>query len=131
MSKFVVKNRRITVEQELYTYSIAEDAEGIQLLLYRDRRPMVRLRQNWTEAWGINLYRPGVVAQVIRYYWQKGAQTEPQFLYREPELFSKLTDLCFSAEEQAEKEHFLQICARTRAWLESKNPDKIKRSTTV
>ena len=62
MARFEVKSRRITVDQTLYTYSVAQKREGIQLLVYRDKRPFLRLEQDWTEAWGINLYRPGVVA---------------------------------------------------------------------
>ena len=119
MAKFVVKSRRITIEGELYTCSISQGMEGMELLVYQNKGPFFRLRQNWVEAWGINLYRPGVVARAIRYYRRKEAQREPQFLCREPELFSELVDLCFSAEDQKEKERFLQICAQMRAGLES------------
>ena len=70
MARFEVKSRRITVDQTLYTYSVAQKREGIQLLVYRDKRPFLRLEQDWTEAWGINLYRPGVVARIIRHYRQ-------------------------------------------------------------
>ena len=112
MAKFVVKSRRITVEGELYTCSISQGMD-------QNKGPFFRLRQNWAEAWGINLYRPGVVARAIRYYRRKGAQREPQFLCWEPELFSELVDLCFSAEDQKEKESFLQICEQMRAGLES------------
>ena len=124
MAGFVVKARRITVEKVLYTYSVSEGVEGLELLVYRDKRPFVRLGQSWTEAWGINLYRPGVIAQTIRYYRKKGGQREPRQLYQEPELFSQLTDLCFSLEEQAEKKRFLQVCTQMRERLESES--KIK-----
>ena len=102
----MVKNRRMVVDGECYTCSVAQGLEGMELLVYQDKRPFFRLGQNWAEAWGINLYRPGVVARAIRYYRRKGAQREPQFLCREPELFSELVDLCFSAEDQKEKERF-------------------------
>ena len=119
MARFEVKSRRITVDQTLYTYSVAQKREGIQLLVYRDKRSFLRLEQNWTEAWGIDLYRPGVMAQAIRYYRQKGMPKEPQQLCREPELFSRLTGLCFSSDEREEKEWFLNICGRMRQQLES------------
>ena len=124
MAKFMVKGRRIVVEGEPYTCSISQGAEGIELLVYRDKRQFLRLRQNFTEAWGINLYRPGVIAQTIRYYRKKGGQGEPRQLHQEPELFSQLTDLCFSLEEQAEKKRFLQVCTQMRERLESES--KIK-----
>ena len=115
MAGFVVKARRITVEKVLYTYSVSEGVEGLELLVYRDKRPFLRLEQDWTEAWGINLYRPGVVARVIRYYRQKGPPPAPRQLCREPALFDELACLCFTAEEQEEKGRFLQACGRTRA----------------
>ena len=99
----------------LYTYSVSEGVEGLELLVYRDKRPFVRLGQSWTEAWGINLCRPGVVARVIRYYRQKGPPPAPRQLCREPALFDELACLCFTAEEQEEKQRFLQTCGRTRA----------------
>ena len=115
MAGFVVKARRITVEKVLYTYSVSEGVEGLELLVYRDKRPFVRLGQSWTEAWGINLCRPGVVARVIRYYRQKGPPPAPRQLCREPALFDELACLCFTAEEQEEKGRFVQTCGRTRA----------------
>ena len=115
MAGFVVKARRITVEKVLYTYSVSEGVEGLELLVYRDKRPFVRLGQSWTEAWCINLCRPGVVARVIRYYRQKGPPPAPRQLCREPALFDELACLCFTAEEQEEKGRFLQTCGRTRA----------------
>lgn len=115
MAGFVVKARRITVEKVLYTYSVSEGVEGLELLVYRDKRPFVRLGQSWTEAWGINLCRPGVVARVIRYYRQKGPPPAPRQLCQEPALFDELACLCFTAEEQEEKQRFLQTCGRTRA----------------
>ena len=119
MAKFMVKGRRIVVEGEPYTCSISQGAEGIELLVYRDKRQFLRLGQNFTEAWGINLYRPGVIAQTIRYYRKKGGQREPRQVYQQPKHFSQLTDLCFSLEEQAEKERFLQFCRKVRERLES------------
>lgn len=120
MAGFVVKARRITVEKVLYTYSVSEGVEGLELLVYRDKRPFVRLGQSWTEAWGINLCRPGVVARVIRYYRQKGPPPAPRQLCREPALFDELACLCFTAEEQEEKQRFLQACARMRARISAK-----------
>ena len=120
MAGFVVKARRITVEKVLYTYSVSEGVEGPELLVYRDKRPFVRLGQSWTEAWGINLCRPGVVARVIRYYRQKGLPPAPRQLCREPALFDELACLCFTAEEQEEKQRFLQACARMRARISAK-----------
>lgn len=114
MAGFLVKSRRITVEGEPYTYSVSEGKEGIELLVYREKKPLVRLLESWTEAWGINLCRPGTVAAVIRYYRQQGPQTEPRALCREPALFSALVDLCFTAEEQGERERFLQLCQRAK-----------------
>ena len=122
MAGFVVKARRITVEKVLYTYSVSEGMEGLELLVYRDKRPFVRLGQSWTEAWGINLYRPGVVARIIRHYRQRGAPPEPLFLRREPELFTMLVEFCFAPEEQKEKEWFLQCRARIQA--QSTSEDK-------
>ena len=122
MAGFVVKARRITVEKVLYTYSVSEGVEGLELLVYRDKRPFVRLGQSWTEAWGINLYRPGVVARIIRHYRQRGAPPEPLFLRREPELFTMLVEFCFAPEEQKEKEWFLQCRARIQA--QSTSEDK-------
>ncbi len=61
MAKFVVKSRRITIEGELYTCSISQGMEGMELLVYQNKGPFFRLRQNWAEAWGIDLYRPGVM----------------------------------------------------------------------
>ena len=46
MAGFVVKARRITVEKVLYTYSVSEGVEGLELLVYRDKRPFVRLGQS-------------------------------------------------------------------------------------
>lgn len=46
MARFEVKSRRITVDQTLYTYSVAQKREGIQLLVYRDKRPFLRLEQD-------------------------------------------------------------------------------------
>ncbi len=122
MARFEVKSRRITVDQTLYTYSVAQKREGIQLLVYRDKRPFLRLEQDWTEAWGINLYRPGVVARIIRHYRQRGAPPEPLLLCREPELFTMLVEFCFAPEEQKEKEWFLQCRARIQA--QSTSEDK-------
>ncbi len=110
------------MDQTLYTYSVAQKREGIQLLVYRDKRSFLRLEQNWTEAWGINLYRPGVVARIIRHYRQRGAPPEPLFLRREPELFTMLVEFCFAPEEQKEKEWFLQCRARIQA--QSTSEDK-------
>ena len=115
MARFVVKNRRMVVDGERYTCSVAQGPEGMELLVYQDKRPFFRLGQNWTEAWGINLCRPGVVARVIRYYRQKGPPPAPRQLCREPALFDELACLCFTAEEQEEKGRFLQTCGRTRA----------------
>ncbi len=126
MAKFVVKNRRIVVEGEPYTCSVSQGAEGMELLVYRDKGQFLRLGQNFAEAWGINLYRPGVMAQIIRYYRQKGGQREPRQLCQELELFSQLTGLCFSPEEQAEREWFLQACTRMRERLESESKIKPK-----
>jgi hypothetical protein len=119
VARFVVKNRRMVVDGECYTCSVAQGLEGMELLVYQDKRPFFRLGQNWAEAWGIDLYRPGVMAQAIRYYRQKGMPKEPQQLCREPELFSRLTGLCFSPDEREEKEWFLNICGRMRQQLES------------
>ncbi len=119
MARFMIKNRRMVVDGEHYTCSVAQGPEGEELLVYRDKSPFFRLGQNWTEAWGINLCQPRVMAQAIRYYRQRGIQKEPQQLYREPELFSRLTSLCFSPDEREEKERFLDICGRVRQRLES------------
>ena len=50
MAKFVVKSRRITIEGELYTCSISQGMEGMELLVYQNKGPFFRLRQNWAEA---------------------------------------------------------------------------------
>ena len=122
MARFVVKNRRMVVDGERYTCSVAQGPEGMELLVYQDKRPFFRLGQNWTEAWGINLYRPGVVARIIRHYRQRGAPPEPLLLCREPELFIMLVEFCFAPEEQKEKEWFLQCRARIQA--QSTSEDK-------
>lgn len=123
MAGFVVKNRRIVVDGEEYRCSVKEGAEGIELLIYREKRLLVRLRQNWVESWGINLYRPGAAAEVIRHY-RGEPPGEPRILSQEPALFSALAELCFSAEEPEEKEWYLQACARMRARLESEAKTK-------
>ncbi len=44
------------------------------------------------------------------YYCPKGIQLGLQLLYREKELFLKLTDLYFPQSEQTERELFIQRC---------------------
>lgn len=110
MSGYMVKNRKIVIDQELYTYSIKEGVDGIDILIYKNRQLMLRLRQNWVENWGVNLYRPKAVELIIRYYQKKGIQSGLQFLSREKELFLELIDLYFPPNEQAEKALFIQRC---------------------
>ncbi len=112
MAGFLVKNRKIVVDGDLFRYSIREGPEGRELLVYRDKKPVLRLALNWTEGWGIDLFRPKVVERVIRYYRPRPPGPEPRSLCREEELFSRLADLCFSPEEQAGKELFLQRCSK-------------------
>lgn len=113
MPGFMVKNRKIVVEQQIYTYSVEEGPEGIDLLIYQDKQPQLRLRQSWTESWGIDFYRPKVVAAVIQHYQQWDFPDGPQLLSRQRELFLKLADLCFSPDDPAEKELFIQRCLGT------------------
>jgi len=103
----MVKNRKIVVGQQLYTYSIKEGIEGVDVLIYQNKQFTLRLRQSWAESWGINLFRPKAVELIIRYYRRKGPQSDLQFLYQERGLFLELTDLYFSPNEPKEKKRFI------------------------
>lgn len=103
--------RKIIVDEQTYIYSVRECDEGIEILVYNDKRLMVWLRQRWgLESWGINFHRPKAVELIIRYYQKKGIQPYLQLLRNEKELFLSLTDLFFDDSE--EKAEFIEKCQK-------------------
>ena len=112
MTKWKIKKRKITIDQQIYIYSIKEFDDGIDILIYQKKPLMLRLRQSWIESWAINFYRPKVVELIIRYYQEKGIQSGLQLLRNEKKLFLQLTDLFFSENEKYEKELFIRRCKK-------------------
>ena len=112
MTKWKIKKRKITIDQQIYIYSIKESDDGIDILIYHEKQPILRLREIWIESWAINFYRPKVVELIIRYYQEKDIHSGLQLLQDEKELFLQLTDLFFSENEKSEKELFIRRCEK-------------------
>ena len=114
MKKWWKRPRTIVVDGEVYRYSLLDRPECRELRVYRERerQPALRLRLSWLETWGIDLFRPKMVACVIR--WQAGqAHPRPAVLrpQEEPSLLQILVDLSFSPEEWELQAWFLEKIA--------------------
>lgn len=105
-----MKKRRITINNQIYIYSVKESNDGIDILIYQEKHLMFRLRESWIESWAINFYRPKAVESIIRYYQKNGIKSG--LLQNENELFLQLTDLFFNENEKSEKELFIQRCKK-------------------
>ena len=111
MRRWWKKSRKIVVDETVYRYSLLDCPEYRMLRIYREyeKQPMICLRQSWTEAWGIDLFRPKMVAYIIG--WHEGSGRGPQnipSLQEEPTLFQGLLDICFSPEEAEQRAWFLE-----------------------
>lgn len=105
-----MKKRRITINNQIYIYSVRESNDGIDILIYQEKHLMLRLRESWIESWAINFYRPKAVELIIRYFQKNGIKSG--LLQNENELFLQLTNLFFNENEKSEKELFIQRCKK-------------------